>query len=82
MHLEILTPDKKVYTGEVTSVNLPGTVGPFEILTNHAALISTLEKGDIRIKNNNKIEEIIRIDGGVVEVLNNNIIVLAESILN
>ena len=81
MHLEILTPDKKVYLGEVTSVNLPGTVGPFEVLNNHAPLISTLEKGSIKIKNYNQIEEIIKIDGGVVEVLNNNIIVLAEAVL-
>jgi len=78
MHLEILTPDKKVFSGEITSVNLPGTLGYFEVLTNHAPLISTLDKGEILINGNN--QENIFVDGGVVEVLNNNIIVLAESI--
>jgi F-type H+-transporting ATPase subunit epsilon len=81
MHLEILTPDKKVFSGEITSVNLPGSAGYFEVYTNHAALISTLDKGTIRISSNNKEENIV-VDGGVVEVLNNNIIVLAEAILN
>ena len=79
MHLEILTPDKKVYSGEVTSVNLPGTSGYFEVLVNHAPLISTLDKGQIKI--NGSVEDRIFVDGGVVEVLNNNIIVLAESVI-
>lgn len=82
MHLEILTPDKKVFSGEITSVNLPGSAGPFEVLTNHAAIISTLEKGNIRIRTSNNTEENLIIDGGVVEVLNNDIIVLAEAILS
>ena len=79
MHLEILTPDKKVYSGEVTSVNLPGTSGYFEVLVNHAPLISTLDKGQIKI--NGSVDDKIFVDGGVVEVLNNNIIVLAESVI-
>jgi F-type H+-transporting ATPase subunit epsilon len=81
MHLDILTPDKKAYSGEVTSVNLPGSAGYFEVHTNHAPIISTLEKGSIKIKSDNR-EEIIIVDGGIVEVLNNNITVLAEAILS
>ena len=81
MHLEILTPDKKVFSGEVNSVNLPGSAGPFEVLTNHAPIISTLEKGNVRIKVSGNKEENLVIDGGVVEVLNNNIIVLAEAVV-
>ena len=80
MHLEILTPDNKVFSGEVTSVNLPGTNGYFEVLVNNAPLISTLEKGPIKIKGAG-LDKSITVDGGLVEVLNNKVIVLAESVL-
>ncbi len=77
MHLEILTPDKKVFEGEVIAVNLPGTLGVFEILNNHAPLISTLEDGKVIVRTATK-EDVFLIQGGVVEVLNNKVIVLAE----
>lgn len=80
MHLEILTPDNKVFNGEITSVNLPGSDGYFEVLPKHAAIISTLEKGVIKVNTGSKIEE-FTVDGGVVEVINDKIIVLAESLL-
>ncbi|HVS93410.1 MAG TPA: ATP synthase F1 subunit epsilon [Mucilaginibacter sp.] len=79
MTLEILTPDKKVYEGEISSVNLPGTMGGFEILSNHAPIISTLEDGKVVVHGGGK-EEIFVIHGGVVECLNNHVIVLAEGI--
>lgn len=79
MTLEILTPDKKVYEGEVTSVNLPGTMGDFEILAHHAPIISTLEDGKLVVRGSGK-EEVFFIHGGVVENLNNHVIVLAEGI--
>jgi len=79
MTLEILTPDKKVYEGEVTAVTVPGTLGSFQILKDHAPIISTLEDGPVIIKNKTD-EEIIVIKGGVVEVLKNKIIVLAEGV--
>jgi len=56
MNLEILTPDKKVYEGEVTAVTVPGTLGSFQILKDHAPIISTLEDGEVIIKAN-KAEE-------------------------
>ncbi len=80
MHLEILTPEKKVYSGEVTLVNLPGSDGSFEVLTNHAPIISALNKGVITIKGTEG-EQKVTVDGGVVEVLNNTIIVLAEAVI-
>jgi F-type H+-transporting ATPase subunit epsilon len=80
MYLDILTPDQTVFSGEVTSVQVPGTAGRFEVLINHAPIISTLEKGDITILIA-KEEKIFTIDGGVVEVLNDKVIVLAEAIL-
>jgi len=79
MQLEIITPDKKVFAGEATAVTLPGTEGRFQILDNHAALVSTIGQGIITVEGNGK--ETFTIDGGVVEVLNNKVLVLAEAIL-
>jgi F-type H+-transporting ATPase subunit epsilon len=80
MTLEILTPDKKVYEGEATSVTLPGTLGSFEILNHHAPIISTLQDGKLVVRGAGK-EEVFHIQGGVVEALNNVVTVLAEGIL-
>ncbi len=80
MTLEILTPDKKVFEGDVTAVTVPGTLGSFQILKDHAPIISTLEDGPVIVKGNNSIEN-FNIKGGVVEVLDNKIIVLAEAVV-
>ena len=82
MILEILTPDKKVYEGEVSSVTVPGTAGSFEILNNHAPIISTLEDGKVIIRSAGKSEERFVIKGGVVEVNDNKIILLAEGVVS
>ena len=79
MTLEILTPDKKVFEGEATSVTLPGTLGSFEIFNHHAPIISTLQDGKLVVRGNGK-EETFLIQGGVVEALNNVVTVLAEGI--
>ncbi|TGD83070.1 MULTISPECIES: ATP synthase F1 subunit epsilon [Hymenobacter] len=77
MHLEIITPDRKVFEGEVSSAQFPGTDGLFEVLNNHAPLISALKAGEV-VVNGGAGRESFRIEGGVVEVLRNNVIVLAE----
>lgn len=77
MNLEIITPDTTIYEGEAELVQLPGIDGSFEILNNHAPLISALDKGKIKIKRNGK-EEFFEINGGVIEVLNNKVLILAE----
>ena len=79
MYLEIITPDKKVFEGEVKLIQLPGSKGAFEILKNHAPIISTLEKGTIKIQDMNNNEKLFEVDGGVVENKANKIIVLVES---
>jgi F-type H+-transporting ATPase subunit epsilon len=79
MYLEIITPDKKVFEGEVSLIQLPGSKGAFEILKNHAPIISTLDKGVIKIQDENGSEKLFEIDGGVVENKANKIIVLVES---
>jgi F-type H+-transporting ATPase subunit epsilon len=75
LYLEIITPDNVLYTGEVSAVQLPGSKGSFEVLQNHAAIISSLEKGRIRVKDASGTH-FFDISGGIVEVLKNNIIVL------
>ena len=80
MQLEIVTPDQKVFEGEVSAVTFPGSDGEFQVLSSHAPMISSLGKGQVRIQASGKTEELI-IDGGVVEVLNDKIIVLAESVV-
>jgi F-type H+-transporting ATPase subunit epsilon len=79
MQLEIITPDKKVYSGKVNVVQVPGTKGLFEVLEYHAPIISTLEKGRVKIVEGSD-ESFFHIDGGVIEVKNNRVIILAESI--
>ena len=80
MHLEIITPDRKVFEGEVTSARFPGADGSFEVLNNHAPLIAALRAGDVTLTGGAG-REVIRIEGGVVEVLRNNVIVLAEGVV-
>jgi F-type H+-transporting ATPase subunit epsilon len=80
MLLEIITPDKKVYEGEVKSVKLPGSGGSFGVMNNHSPLISTLDKGTIKIIDDEKNTLFFEVNGGLVEVINNKIIVLAESV--
>ena len=79
MFLEIITPDKKIYSGEVTSVSVPGADGRFQMLQNHAPIISTLLNGKVKVKDKEGVKE-FDVKGGVVENLKNKIIILAESI--
>ncbi len=79
MNLEILTPEKKIYSGEVYGVQMPGISGSFEVLEKHAPLVSALKAGNVKIikdKQNNVVN--FQIQGGFVEVLNNRVTLLAE----
>ena len=78
MELDIITPEKKLFSGEVSSVKVPGTLGEFQVLKNHAAILSSLGKGIVTIKASDGVHT-FPIKSGVVEVLKNKIIVLAES---
>ena len=78
MILEIITPEKELFNGKVNSVKLPGTNGEFEILNNHAPIISTLTIGDIRVITSSNNTEIFKIQGGVIEMQQNKIIILAN----
>jgi F-type H+-transporting ATPase subunit epsilon len=78
MNIEIITPDKTIFTGTASLVQLPGIDGLFEILNNHAPLISVLKKGKVKIKNDKDQLEYFEINGGVVEILKNKVLILAE----
>ena len=78
MYLEIITPDKKLYSGDVKSVSLPGTDGSLGILNRHAPIISSLKKGTVKVTDANNAVTSFEIKGGVAEMLNNKMIVLAE----
>ena len=78
MNIEIVTPDTTIFTGEITLAQLPGIDGSFEIMNNHAPLISVLKKGRIKILNKQQQTQYFEVNGGVVEVLENKVLVLAE----
>ncbi len=79
MQVEIITPDQEIYKGEAYLVQLPGIDGSFEILNNHAPLISALKEGKIKLKKTKESkEEFYEVKGGVIEVLDNKVIILAE----
>lgn len=78
-NLEIITPSKIAYSELVSSVTVPGTIGEFQVLYNHAPLVSTLEIGRIKIKSKDT-EEIYATSGGTIEVLDNKVLILVDSI--
>jgi len=82
LKLEIISPSKAVYSGLVKSVTLPGTKGSFQVLHNHAPLMSILEIGLIIVQTDDVNKLYFSTAGGTAEVLNNNILVLADSVEN
>jgi F-type H+-transporting ATPase subunit epsilon len=80
MHLEILTPEKKVFEGNVSIATFPGADGSFQVMDNHAPLISLLKEGVVEYKSK-EASQSLSITGGVVEVLKNKVILLADGIV-
>ncbi len=92
MYLEIVTPEASIVSGEVESVTVPGVEGPFQMLKNHAAIVSILQAGKVKFRGNPTIAEgfqnkfskdadgkwVLEINGGTVECNNNRVIVLAD----
>ncbi|OPZ95661.1 MAG: ATP synthase epsilon chain [Bacteroidetes bacterium ADurb.Bin408] len=78
MYLEIISPDNTLFTGNVSLIEVPGTKSRFTILNNHDAIISTLTKGKVRIIDEQNKTQFFDITGGVVEVMKNKIIILAD----
>ena len=80
MQLDILTPGQNVFSGEVKLVKVPGSGGSFEIMKNHAAIISSLTDGELKVITESDETKQFKTSGGVVEVSNNHVVVLVESI--
>ncbi len=78
MKLEIRTPDKSIFTGEASLVQLPGIDGLFEVLPHHAPMVAALQKGRVKIQDKDSNTQFFDINGGVAEVLHDSILVLAE----
>ena len=79
MYLEIVTPIKKVFEGETTIVTFPGTDGSFQVLNDHAPMVSTLAAGKVVYKDKEGAHT-VEITGGIVEVLNNKVVLLADGL--
>jgi len=79
LYLEIITPEETLFTGDVKLVQVPGTKGSFEILHNHAPIISSLQEGAVRLITTEGTEKSFAIKGGVIEAHDNHITILGES---
>jgi F-type H+-transporting ATPase subunit epsilon len=80
MRIEIVTPDKRVFEGDIKSVRVPGKKGSFQVLKDHAPIVSTLENGPVILVDPEGKETIFEISGGVIEVKANKIILLADRV--
>jgi len=78
MTLEILTPERRLYSGDVYGVQLPGIDGKFEVLNRHASIVSALGKGNIKVIKDKSTTFNFLIESGFIEVLNNKATVLVE----
>lgn len=75
MKVEILSPDAHIFQGEADMVTLPGAIGSFQIKEKHAALISNLQSGNVSVHNGSEVLN-FPIQGGLIEVIHNNVIIL------
>lgn len=79
LQVEIVAPDRRVFQGEARGVQAPGIEGSFEVLYNHAPMIAAFEVGSIRVRTAAGEEVYFATSGGVVEVIDNHVTVLAET---
>lgn len=80
MEISILSPDKEIFSGAITSVKVPGVSGQFEILNNHAPLVSALGEGKVRIRKKDGEELSFSIEKGFIEVLYNQVSLLVQGV--
>ena len=79
IQIDIVTPQRIIYSGVAESISVPGTKGPFQVLHNHAPIVSSLDIGAIKILNEDQTETLFATDGGFVEVLKNKVSVIVEN---
>lgn len=80
MKVEIISPVEKIYDGEIKLLQVPGSRGSFQVLKNHAPIVSTLQEGVIRLIDQTDRESRFPVTGGVIEVKKNHIVVLVETV--
>jgi len=80
MHLVVLTPEKEIYKGSVTSVKVPGLKGQFEVLNNHAPIVAALGEGEVRILDSKGEKSTFTIQKGFIEVLKNEVSLLVQGV--
>ncbi len=80
MNIAVLSPDKEIFNGEITSVKVPGLGGQFEILKGHAAIVSSLGEGTVRILKKDGDKMSFTIEKGFIEVLNNEVSLLVQGL--
>ena len=80
MNISVLTPDKEIFEGEITSVKVPGVGGQFEVLANHAAVVSALGSGEVRLSKTSGEKMTFKIEKGFIEVLNNKVSLLVQGV--
>jgi F-type H+-transporting ATPase subunit epsilon len=80
MNITVLTPDREIFKGEINSVKVPGTGGMFQVLKNHAAIVSSLSKGDVTIAKADGGKMKLSIEKGFIEVLNNEVSLLVQGV--
>jgi len=78
MELVVLSPEKELYKGQVKSVTVPGTAGQFQILKDHAPIISSLSEGDVKIIKDDGSTLVLNIGEGFIEVLDNELAILVK----
>ena len=82
MFLEILTPEKKLFTGEPKLIRVPGSDGSFEVMDKHAPIISTLSQGPVKVITKEDSTQLFNVSGGVMEMKDNRVIILVEKLLD
>lgn len=82
LEVEIVTPAEKIFSGEALSVSVPGALSPFEILFNHAPIVSALDMGIVKIKDSSNKKITFAVNSGFAEVKNNKVSILVESAVN
>ena len=80
MNLVILSPEREIFSGAVKSVKVPGSLGSFEMLENHAPIVSSLSAGEVRILKPNGEKMTFNVEGGFVEMLNNEVSLLVAGV--
>jgi F-type H+-transporting ATPase subunit epsilon len=80
MNLVVLSPDREIFAGSVKSVAVPGASGGFQILENHAPIVSALTKGEVRVVKSNGEKMTFQVEGGFVEMLNNEVSLLVSGV--